>query len=188
MMDIIATQQLGTEAMNYAAKAVGTPADPSPLKAIDGAREIVESDGAPLVSSAMADALRDLQMAALVFTVKTAIYHYRADLSDLDRLGEKLFERLKQRGAVRISLVPGVVTAAQNLGARALDYAREIVSAEDSGAPIGSDSVQRALSNLQLAAIAFTAQLALADGYERQRLRRIEKKLVTIFEHKERAW
>lgn len=189
MMDIVVTQQLGTEAMNYAASAVGTPDDPSPLNAIEVTRQIVaDSDGAPLVSSTMADALRDLQMAALAFTVKTALYYYRADLDDLDQLGEKLFERLKQRGAVRMSLVPGVVSAAQNLGARSLDYAREIVSAQDNGAPVGSEAVQRALSNLQLAAIAFTTQLAMADGYERKRLRRIEKKLVAVFAHKENGW
>ncbi len=82
-----------------------------------------------------------------------------------------------------MSLSPGLVVAAQNLGARALDYAREIVAAEDSGAPVGSDAVQRSLSDLQTAAITFVVRLAISEGHEPKRMRRIEKKLVAIFTH-----
>jgi len=185
MNDIASAQQLGTDAMNYAAKAITMPTEHSPLAALEDARQIVAADGAPLVSSAMADALKDLQMTAIVFTVQAAMSNYRGDPAALDQLGEKLFNTLARRGAVRMSLIYGLVVAAQNLGARAIDYAREIVAAEDNGAPVGSDAVQRALSNLHIAAITFTVRLAISEGQEARRMRRIEKKLVAVFAHRE---
>jgi len=188
MFDISAAQQLGNSAMNYAAKAITMPADQSPLIALEQARQIAsEAENAPLVSSAMADELLDLQLAAVVFTVHSAIANYRGrfDPTDLDHLGEQLFEMIQRRGGVRMSLVHAVVVAAQTLGARALDYAREIVASEDAKAPIGSAPVQRAFSDLQIAAVAFVMRLAISEGHEPKRLRRIEKKLVTLFTHQE---
>lgn len=188
MFDIAAAQLLGNGAMNYAAKAIVMPAEASPLPALDAARQIVAEDGAHLVSSAMAGALKDLQVAAVAFTVQATISNYRVDPAEFQQLEEKLVERLVRQGAVRMSLVYGLVEAAQTLGARAIDYAREVVIAEDNKAPVGSDAVQRALSNLHIAAIGFAIRLAISEGQEPKRMRRIEKKITAVFAHQENPW
>lgn len=183
MIDIAVAQLLGNGAMNYAAKAIVMPTEASPLSALENARQIVAEDGAQLVSRAMAGALKDLQVAAIAFTVQAAISNYRVGPAEFQQLEETIVELLERRGAVRMSLAHGLVEAAQNLGSRALDYAREVVVAEDNKVPVGSDAVQRALSNLHIASIAFALRLAISEGQEPRRMRRIEKKLVAIFAH-----
>jgi hypothetical protein len=185
MFGIAAAQALGNGAMNYAAKAIVMPAEASPLPALEDARQIVAEDGALLVSSAMAGALKDLQVAAVAFTVQATISNYRVDPAEFQQLEEMLVARLERRGAVRLSLVYGLIEAAQTLGSRAIDYAREIVSAEDNKAPIGSEAVKRALSQLHVAAIGFATRLAISEGQEPKRMRRIEKKLAVVFAHQE---
>ena len=185
MFNFVATQLLTDGAMDYSASAIVMPAEESPLSALEQARDIAVEDGAQLLSSDMAEALRNLQIGAIAFTVEATISNYRVESADFRQLEESLVEQLQRQGAVRLSLDHNLIVAAQSLGLRAIDYAREIVAAEDNNAPIGSAAAQRALSNLQLAAIAFATRLAITEGQEPQRLRRIEKKLVTIFEHQE---
>ena len=183
MFNFAAAEMLATGAMNYSAKAIVMPAEDSPLPALEHARQIVAVDGAPLVSSVMAEALKNLQIGAIVFTVEAAISNYRVNLAEFQQLEENLVTLLERRGAIRMSLLYSLVVAAQDLGARALDYAREIVAAEDNGAPVGSDAVQRALSNLHVAAIEFVVRLAISEGQEPKRMHRIKKKLVAVFAH-----
>jgi hypothetical protein len=68
----------------------------------------------------------------------------------------------------------------QSLGDRALDYTHQIIFAEDNDMPIGSSAVERALTELHIAAVVFTTQLAIAEGRDPALLRRIEEKLVAI--------
>ena len=56
----------------------------------------------------------------------------------------------------------------------------QIILAEDNHAPIGSDAVARVITELQIAAVAFTTQLAIAEGQDPTLLRRIEDKLVSV--------
>jgi hypothetical protein len=56
----------------------------------------------------------------------------------------------------------------------------QIILAEDNHAPIGSDAVERAIMELQIAASAFTTQLAIMEGRDPSPLRRIEGKLLAI--------
>ena len=72
------------------------------------------------------------------------------------------------------------IKVAQDLGGRAIDYTRQIITAEDSGAPVGSAPVESAMHNLQVAAVAFTVQMAISacDG-DAEVLRELEKRLVT---------
>lgn len=182
MIDIASAQMLASGAMTYAARAIVMPGTASPLSALEEAREVVAEDAALLVSSVMASALKDLQIAAVMFVVQAAISNYRVDPVEFQQLGEKLVERLENRGAVRMSLAHGLVEAAQTLAARAIDYAREIVAAEDSSAPIGSPPVRRALSDLHLAAVGFVACFAISEGgQDPRRVRHIEKKLALVF-------
>jgi hypothetical protein len=41
-----------------------------------------------------------------------------------------------------------------------------IIVAEDSGAPVESDAVQRSATDLQVAAVAFATQLAISEGHD----------------------
>lgn len=53
--------------------------------------------------------------------------------------------------------------------------------ADNSSAPIGSDAVERALTELHVAAVAFTAQVAISEGHDSKAWRRIETKLIAMF-------
>ena len=179
-----AAQLLGNGAMHYAATVIVPPAGPSPANEIERARQIVAAlDAAQLVRAAMADALKELQLAAVAFTAQAAASNYRSVPNEWEQLEDKLAELIQRRGGIRMSVSHTVVTAAEKLGASALDYAKEIVAAEDGGAPIGSAAVQLAIADLQIAAITFVVELAIAEGCGSKRLRRIEKKLAVIFGH-----
>ena len=174
--DIAAAQVLSTGAMRYAGKAVTAahggdpPIGTDALAALDRARQAVVAEDQ--TQALAAGALRDLQMAAVVFTVQLATSDGHGDPATLQQIEDKLVAMLESRGVVR------VVHDYQNLAIRALDYARQIIVAEDSGAPIGSDAVERSITDLHVAAVTFTMQLAISEGHGLKEMLRIEKKLV----------
>lgn len=190
--DMSVAQALATEAMNYAKQAVKT--DDSSVTSGSAAlvtlnetrRAIAAGRPAVLGSSAVAGALRDLQIAAVAFTVQLAISDSRAvNETSLRQLEDKLFALFDRQGAVRLSSVVADVAAAQRLGDSALAYAQQIIIAEDSNAPIGSPPVAGALSDLHVAALKFTVQIAISEGADPKSLRRIEKKLIKRFKRQE---
>ena len=184
--DIAAAQVLSMGATRYAGAtitaAIGKPPPgSSALEALIRARQIiVATDHLPApVTSALRDlALRDLQVVAALFTMQLAISDGHGAPEVLRQLGDKLVAPLK-RGTARLH-TRDCVAAAQGLGDRALDYMHQIILAEDNHAPIGSDAVERAITELQIAAVAFTTQLAIAEGQDPALLRRIEGKLLAI--------
>lgn len=177
--DIAAAQVLSMGATRYAGAtikaAVGEPPlGSSALEALVRARQIIASTvhlPAPVASS-----LCDLQVVAVLFTVQLAISDGADDSESLQQLGNELFTTLK-RGTARLHSHDCTV-AAQALGDRALDYMHQIILAEDNHSPIGSDVVERAIMELQIAAAAFTTRLAISEGRDPSPLRGIEGKLV----------
>ncbi len=202
--DIAAAKLLGMGAMHYAGKAVtatiGTPPPgSSALAAIDRVRHIITGDGALPVAVKrwpflLENALRDLQMAAILFTVQLAISDGH-DESALRSIKDHLVAMLA-KDPRRWLHVHDEVTATQRLGDRALDYARQVILAEDTSlaslhgmthAPIGSEPMERAIVDLQVAAVALTAQLAISEGHDHdpKLLRKIEAKLITMITQQE---
>jgi hypothetical protein len=193
--DIAAIQVLSMGAMRYAGRAVTAahggdpPNGTDALAALEHARQTVAAEDRMLAP--VADALRDLQMAAIVFTVQHATSEGHGDPAPLQQLEDKLVSLLERHGAARV-VIPahGDAEIAQCLGTRALDYAHQIILAKDNGASIGSDAVERAIANLQGAAITFTVQMAISEAHAPDELhellralRQIEKKLVETLTH-----
>lgn len=177
--DIAAAQILGMGATQYAGAlitaAVGKPLPGSNvLEALVRARQI--SGHVVHLPAPVPDALRDLQVVAVLFTVQLAISDGLGSSEILRQLEDELVAALKQ-GTARIDADDSVVTA-PGLGDRALDYMHQIILAEDNHAPIGSDTVNRAITELQIAAVAFTTQLAITKSHDATPLRRLEAKLV----------
>jgi hypothetical protein len=177
--DIAAAQVLSMAATQYAGAtitaAVGEPPPGSGvLEALVRARQVVSA--AVHLPTLVASALRDLQVIAVLFTVQLATSDGLGSLEILRQLGDELVAALKQ-GTARVDAHHVVV---QGLGDRALDYMHQIVLAEDDHAPIGSDAVERVITELQIAAVVFTTQLAIAEGRDPAPLRRIEDKLVAV--------
>ena len=176
--DIAAAQVLSMGATRYAGATIKTavgepPPESNVLEALARARQIIGA--AVHLPAPVASTLRDLQMIAVLFTMQLAISDGHGAPELLRQLGDKLVKR----GTARLHARDGVA-AAQGLGDRALDYMHQIILAEDNHAPIGSDAVERAITELQIAAVAFTTQLALAEGQDPALLRRIEDKLVAV--------
>jgi len=177
--DIAAAQVLSIGATRYAGAtitaAIGKPPpESSALESLIRARQIiVATDHLP---APVTSALRDLQVVAVLFTMQLAISDGHGAPEVLRQLGDKLVATLK-RGTARLH-ARDCVAAAQGLGDRALDYMHQIILAEDNHAPIGSDAVERSITELHIAAAVFTIQLAIAQSYDPTPLRRIEDKLV----------
>ena len=169
--DIAVVQLLGAGAMHYAEKTVlATVGKPRPgtnaLEVLARARQLlVNADQLPMF---LASALRDLQVTAVYYTVQQAISDGHGDPESLRQLESKLVAALEQ----------GAAHTAESLSERALDYVHQIVFAKDNHVPIGSDAVERALTELQIAGVVFTTQLAIAEGHDPERLRQLEGKLV----------
>jgi hypothetical protein len=179
--DIAAAQVLSMGATRYAGATIKTAVgEPPPgsniLEALARARQIIGT--VVHLPAPVASALRDLQMIAILFTMQLAISDGHGAPEVLRQFGDKLVATLK-RGTARLH-VRDCIAAAQGLGDRALDYMHQIILAEDNHAPIGSDAVERAITELQIAAVAFTTQLAIAEGQDPALLRRIEDKLVAV--------
>lgn len=179
--DIAVAQALSTGAMNYAGKTITTahgekPIGANALTALDRAAQAIAADDQ--LPALAAEALKDLQTAAVVFTVQLATSNGYADPAALQQIEGKLVARLERQGVVRVVHVQEDVTAARRLSERAIDYARQIIIAEDNRVPIGSHAVENAVSNLQVTAVALTVQLAISEGHDPKKLRWIEKKLV----------
>lgn len=186
--DIAVAQVLSMGAMHYAWKTVTvahggeSPPKTDALAALDSAAQsLVTEDQLPAL---VAGALRDLQLAAVLFTVQIATSNGHGDPKTLQQLEDKLVALLERRGVMRVVRVQDDFVVAQRLGARALEYARQIIIAEDSAEPIGSIAVESAVTNLQVAAVTFAAQLAISEGHDPKELRRIEKKLVKMLTHR----
>jgi hypothetical protein len=127
------------------------------------------------------DALRDLQLAAALFTVQMASNDH-GDLAALQPFKDKLEALPEHREAVaRIMDGHDSTVATRTLAHSAIDYTRQVIIAEDNDAPIGSNGMGRALNDLQIAAFTFTVQIAISEGHDPKAMRRIEKKLVAMF-------
>jgi hypothetical protein len=167
--DIAAAQVLSMGATRYAGATIKTAVgEPPPgsniLEALARARQIIGA--AVHLPAPVASALRDLQMIAVFFTMQLAISDGHGAPEVLRQFGDKLVETLKRgTGTARLHTCDCVATA-QGFGDRALDYMHQIILAEDNHAPIGSDAVERAITELQIAAVAFTTQLAIAEGQD----------------------
>ena len=177
--DIAAAQVLSMGATRYAGATItATVGKPLPgsslLEALVRARQIIGATAH--LSAPVESALRDLQVVAVFFTVQLATSDGDCDSEGLQQLEDKLVATLKQ-GTARLHS-QDCVSAAQGLGDRALDYMHQIIFAEDSHAPIGSDAVERSITELHIAAVVFTTQLAITENYDPTPLRRIGDKLV----------
>lgn len=180
--DIGAAQVLGMGAMHYAQTAItathrGPPVGTSVLAALQHARQVLALVPNNETAVPVAEARRDLQMAAVVFTMQLATSADHEDQKELRLLENKLAETLERRG-IHPPSVPNDVEAVKNLINRAFDYAHQIIVAEDSHESIGSPTMLRIVTDLQVTAVAFTAQLAISEGYAHETMRRIEKKIV----------
>lgn len=98
-----------------------------------------------------------------------------------------LIAALKRRGAAGIVHTHDDAAATLNLSDRALDYARQIILAQESDVPIGSDAVARALGDFQIAAAAFTSKLAASEGLDSKIPRWVEENLVAMFTQEQGA-
>jgi len=180
--DIAVAQLLSMGATRYAGATItaatgAPPPESNVLVVLAQARQVIAATD-PLPTP-VASALCDLQVVAVLFTTQLAISNGLGSPEILRQLEDELVEAL-ERGTARLD-ARACVVAAQCLGERALDYMHQIILAEDNRAPIGSDAVERAITELQIAAVAFTTQLAIAGGRPPAPLRRIEKKLVAAF-------
>lgn len=194
--DIYAAQALGTTALDYAQRSISPQDGPQligthAVAALDLAKELISTDDSTSIGSGGAsDTLRDLQLAAVAFTTQAAQSNNRskrADPETFQQIEEKIVAMLEVLGTIaHISLVRDDIIAARRLASCAFEYAKQIIIAEDSGAPVGSPPVARALGDLHGAAISFTVQLAISRKHaDPKALRRIEKQLVALFSHQE---
>jgi hypothetical protein len=177
--DIAAAQVLSMCATRYAGATI-TAASGKPLpgssvlEALGRARQIIGT--AVHLPAPVTSALLVLQVIAVFFTVQLATSNGLGPPEILRQLEDELVAVLKQ-GTAHIDARHVVV---QGLCDRALDYMHQIILAEDNHAPIGSDAVERSIMELQIAAVAFTTQLAIAEGQDPTLLRRIEDKLIAV--------
>lgn len=180
--DIAAAQILSMGAAQYAGAMITAHGGPRPgssiLEALSCARQ--ELGVTTTLPAAVRSTLRDLQMVAVLFTVQLTASNDDPALESLWRLEDKLVAVLEQ-GTARIS--GHVSAAAMDLSARALDYMCQIITAEDNEEPIGSSAVAQAVTELHLAAIVFTMQLATAESCDPASLWRIEDELATRTRH-----
>jgi hypothetical protein len=180
--DIAADEVLRMGALIYAGKTItlanGTPPGPQAPAALDDARQTIRPGNS--MPPVVAEALCNLQLAAGLFTLDLAEDH--VDPTALQRLEDALVETLRRRGASGIVHRDSDATATQSLSDRALDYARQIFAAEESRAPIGTNAVVDAATAFQLAAVAFTVQLAVSENLDAEIPRWVEERLVAMFE------
>ena len=174
-------------ALIYAGKIVATvsatPPGPEAPAALDAARKVIHpGNDMPAV---VASALRNLQMAAALFTLDLADGHM--DSAALQQLENELEAALKRRGSSGIVHTRDDEAATRGLSDRALDYAYQIIVAQESNAPIGSDVVKHSMGAFQLAAVSFTVHLTIAEGLDPKIPRWIEENLVALFEQEARA-
>lgn len=175
---IAAAQVLSMGATRYAGALITAAiGDPLPGSNVLAALAHARQSLGPAVNlpAPVASALLDLQVVAVIFTVQWAA----GALESLPGIEDKLVTVLKQDTA-RIHARDCAV-AAQGLSDRALDYMHQIIFAEDNRVPIGTDAVEHSLTELHIAAVVFTTQLAIAESYDPAPLRRIEDKLVAAF-------
>lgn len=178
--NIDADEVLRMGALIYAGKIIttanGTPPGPEAPAALDSARQTI-GPGYDM-PAIVAEAFCNLQLAAVLFTLHLAEDH--VDPTTLQRLEDEFGERLKQRGAAVVRTADDA-TAGLVLSDCALDYARQLIVAQESRAPIGSDAVARAMTAFQLAAVAFTVELAVSEGLDPKIPRWVEENLVAMF-------
>ena len=190
---VFAAQALDTAVMAYARGSVAPKEDVPPIgsdavAALDRALVSTE-EGKSIGSNARGEALRDLQIAAVAFTMQmarlAAMSNIHRQHERFDQLEEKLVEMLQRQGPIsHISRVHDDIETARKLADSALAYAQQIIIAEHSNAPIGSEPVALRLSNLHVAAVMFTMQMAISKAHaEPNSLRYLKKKLIAQFEH-----
>ena len=179
--DIAVAQLLSMAATQYAGAiitaTVGAPApETSVLEALGRARQALAT--VDHVPTSVRESLRDLQMAAVFFTVQLAISEGHGAPENLRRIEDQLVAVLNH-GTARLHRHDGS-SAIQYFGDRALDYMHQIICAEDDQVPIGSNAMWRSLTELQVAATTFTTRLAVVEGHDAAPLGRLEEKLTTV--------
>lgn len=179
---IDADEVLRMGALIYAGKTIttanGTPPGPEAPAALDSARkDICPGNDMPTV---VADALRDLQVAAVLFTLQLAEDHKHP--RTLQQLEDKLIAALKRRGSAGTVHAPDDAAATLNLSDSALDYARQVIVAEETDdAPIGHSGVASYMKTFQVAATTFTTKLAMSEGLDSEIPRWVEENLIAMF-------
>ncbi len=179
---IDAEEVLRMAALTYAGKLVAavsaTPPGPEAPAALDAARKILRPGND--MPAGVASALRDLQMAAAMFTLDLAEGHVENDA--LQQLERNVITVLERRADGNLVHTESDAAAMLGLSDRSLDYAYQIIVAEETDALPGSDVVTQATRTFQLAAVAFTIQLALAEKLDAKIPRWVEENLVALFE------
>ena len=184
---IDADKVLRMGALIYAGKTISTvsattPGPEAPAALVAARKVIRPGNDMPL---GVANALRNLQMAAALFTLDLAEDHI--DGAALQQLENELETSLNRRGVSGLVHAYDDEAATQRLSDRALDYAYQIIVAQESNAPIGSDVVKHSMGAFQLAAVSFTVHLTIAEGLDSKIPRWIEENLIALFEQEARA-
>lgn len=177
--NITANQVLGLGAMRYAGRAI-TAANggkaPEKTDALHALERTRQASPVKELQLPVAEALRDLQIAAVLFTMQyvTTTTATGQLPTSLQLLENKLVALLEDHGPAHV-VIPANANdeMAQSLSSCAFDYARQIIIADDSSVPIGSDAVEKALTHLHGAAITFTVQLAIAEVRDPAELREL---------------
>jgi hypothetical protein len=174
-------------ALIYAGKTIaatnGTAPGPEAPAALVAARKALRV-GNDMPGEA-ADALRMLQMAAALFALDLADGH--VDPDGLQSLEDALMGALERRSAASIVHARDDSEATSALSDRALDYAYQIIVAQESDAPVGGDAIQHATRAFHLATAAFTVALTISEGLDPRIPRLIEETLVAMFDEDEKA-
>ena len=174
-------------ALIYAGKTIsatnGTPPGPEAPAALVAARKVLRVGND--MPGEVAHALRMLQMAAVLFVLDLADGH--VDPDELQSLEDALMGALERRGAASIVHADDGPEATIALSDRALDYAYQIIVAQENNAPVGSDVIKRATRVFQLAAVTFAAELTTSEGLDPRIPRLVEETLVAMFDEDEKA-
>jgi hypothetical protein len=174
-------------ALIYAGKTIsttnGTPPGPEAPAALVAARKVIQV-GNDMPTEA-ADALRQLQMAAVLFALDLADGH--VDPDTLQSLEDELLRALTRRDRAGIVHERNDTAVTLSLSERALDYAYEIIVAQESDAPPGSAVVRRAARAFQRAAATFTVLLTTSEGLDPVIPRLVEETLDSMFEQEANA-
>ncbi len=184
--DLAVTQLLGMCAVHYAVQIL----KPGHLSTVSESEARVALYRAQQPSTGTVDenvigALRDLQMAAVMFAVQLVDSEGKGDAAVVQQLEDKAIAWLECQSVPWRFHVHDDLVAAQHLGRCALAYAQQIVIAEDSGAPLGSAAVVSALRDLHMAAVGVAMQGAVSGGHPQPKaLRRIEARIMALLKQR----
>jgi hypothetical protein len=184
---IDADEMLRRGALNYAEAIIsivsGTPPGPEAPAALNAARRVIHPKNGMPVTAAVA--LIRIQVAAAQFTLEMA--NVDMDRAVLDQLEKALAAALERRGATGIVHTHDDEEATRSLSERALDYAYQRISSQESETPIDPAAIKHSMDAFLLAAATFTVHLTIAEGLDTTIPRWIEESIVDTFNREARA-